>query len=139
MTLQDRNQQIANRIKNLTPLEEPLRQLFVDGKRDQLLHGQDAQGAPFAPLAPSTLRDRPGNGPPLAPMGDRSRIVVDYEVKVSTAAGQLTVSAGWPLLNWIKYHKTGTRKMPRRDPTGFRPADVADAMRRLREYLFNDH
>jgi hypothetical protein len=137
MTLEERNKQILGRLENLSPLEGIVRQIMVDGKRDQLLEGRDAQGVPFAPLAQSTLKHRPGPRPPLAPRFAESAIVTGYQVTVQAARGELRITAGWPFLYWVKYHRTGTRRMPRRDPGGFRPADVMDATRRLRDYLFN--
>jgi hypothetical protein len=137
VNLHERNAEILERMQHLERLEPQLREVFTQGKREQLLAGTDASGHPFAPLAQSTLRQRQGSGPPLAPRGADSLIVTGYQITVAVASGQLTITAGWPFLSWVKYHRTGTRRMPRRDPGGFRPADVADAMRRLREYLFD--
>jgi hypothetical protein len=94
--LLDRNLEIARRAGNLEPIAERIRVLLIDGKREQLLSGDDADGRPFAPLAPSTLRHRDGSGAPLVPHGSASRLITMYRVTVSVLANRLEASAGWP-------------------------------------------
>lgn len=137
MTLIERNEQILARAANLSPLEPQLRELFSRGKREQLLAGADAQGAPFAPLAPSTLRQKSrGPGGPLVPRGASSSIITGYFLTFAFGPNMIRVSAGWPGLDWVGYHITGTRRMPRRDPSGFRPRDLAEGLALMREHIF---
>jgi hypothetical protein len=136
MTLLERNTEILARLGRLQEVAEPIAQIFREGKREQLLAGADAGGFPFAPLAPSTLSHRQGSGPPLAPNGSSSRVITGYVVSVEVDARGLTISAGWPALDWIKYHRTGTKRMPKRDPGGFRDQDKAAATKVIEEFIF---
>jgi hypothetical protein len=61
--------------------------------------------------------------------------VAGYAVDVAVAPGRLEVTAGWPGLDWVGDHRTGTRRMPRRDPGGFRDADRARVLSLLSEYV----
>jgi hypothetical protein len=137
-TLLERNQAIAARIARPDGLNEQLRQLFLRGKRDQLVHGLDIHGSPFVPLAASTLRYHQGSTTPLAPLGEASQIVTRYEVTVTTANTEIQVHAGWPGLDWVQYHVTGGRHLPRRDPSGFRDQDKTEAMRLFREWVMDE-
>jgi hypothetical protein len=136
-TLLERNQAIAARIARPDGLNEQIRQLFLRGKRDQLVHGLDIHGSLFVPLAPSTLRYHRGSTTPLSPEGENSQIVTRYEVTVTTGNTEIRVHAGWPGLDWVQYHVTGGRHLPRRDPSGFRDQDKEEAMRLFREFIVN--
>jgi hypothetical protein len=136
MTLESRNRELVDRIDHLERMETELRQLFSEGKTEQLLQGVDADGGPFAPLAPSTLRNRPGSGPPLVPRYRDSAIIRAYTVTITTIGAGLRIVAGWPTLAWVKYHQSGTKHMPQRDPGGFRNADAELALKRLRDFVF---
>lgn len=132
--LLDHNRDILRRMRDLRPVEPQLRRIFIEGKRRQLERGVDARGAAFAPLKPSTRERRAGAGPPLAPQGVNSEIVARYSVSFERAVNGLVLVAGWPM-SWVKYHVTGTRYMPKRDPSGFRPEDQRDAMRVIRDHV----
>lgn len=127
--------ELARRVDDLTPLVAPVRQILIDGNRERSLAGTDAQGRPFAPLAPSTLRSRTGTGPPLAPHRAQSRVVTGYHVDVRTDRGTLTFAASWPDQPWMEYHHTGTPRMPKRDPYGFREQDLERVRALLREHI----
>ena len=135
MTILDRNDEILRRTQRLEPIGVQIRETLERGKREQLLAGRDATGDPFAPLAASTLRYRVGTGPPLAPKGASSAIVVRYAVTITTESGRLTAAASWPGLDWVRYHRTGTRKMPKRDPGGFRAEDSARCLEIFKGYV----
>jgi hypothetical protein len=126
---------VADRVRDLGPLREPIRQVLINGKREQLLRGVDRDLRPFVPLAASTLAHRRGGGPPLAPLGGSAPIVLDYQVTIDTQPGRLEISATWPGWTIIKYHRTGTRRMPRRDPTGFRNEDLERVRQLLKDFL----
>lgn len=134
MGLLEHNQEILKRMRDLRPVEPQLRRIFVEGKKRQLERGVDARGVAFAPLARSTQEHRAGQGPPLAPQGPNSAIVTTYRVTFEQTVNGLTMVASWPLA-WIKYHVAGGRRLPRRDPTGFRPEDKAEAMRVVQDYV----
>lgn len=137
--LLDRNQLILRRLADLRPIEPRLRQIFVEGKRFHLLRGTDAAGRPFQAVKPETAKRRGGTGPPLAPRGASSRIVADYRVDFERVGNGLRVVAGWPM-GWVQHHKTGGRRLPRRDPGGFRQIDMREAMRVLRRWVMHgDH
>jgi hypothetical protein len=134
--VQERISEIARRCGDLTPLKVPVRKVFVDGNRARALAGTDVNGQRFKELKPATLRNRPGDGPPQAPRRAESRIVTEYHVDVQAGLGRLTFAASWPeIWHWLTYHVTGTRYMKRRDPTGFRAADLDRTRGMLREHV----
>jgi len=124
----ERLSDIAKRCGDLSPLKEPIRQVLWEGNKIRSLRGVDVQGNKFAPLAISTLRNRKGFGPPLAPHWSDSRVVTQYVVNVQAGVGRLSFTGAWPGLYWMEYHQTGTRHMPARPPYGFRKIDI-DAIR----------
>jgi hypothetical protein len=135
-SLLERNQAILDRIQNPQGITENLRAFFLDSKRRQLLHGVDENGVPFAPLADSTLKRRHGNGPPLAPQGESSEIITRMQVTVTPEPHQVQVTIRWPGLDWVKYHVTGGRHLPKRNPAGFSQDDKKEALRRFRDWIF---
>jgi hypothetical protein len=137
MSLLDRNKGILRRIEDPRPISEQIAGIFRAGKREQLRGGADATGIPFQPLKPSTLKRRKGAGPPLLPRGDASRISSGYTVDVETDRDGLTVKAGWPGLDWVRWHRTGTRTLPRRDPGGFRAEDIKRALRAFKDWIMS--
>jgi hypothetical protein len=134
-TFLERNRLILARVQNLGPVKQLVERIFVAGKREQLERGVDSLGRSFAPLAASTVKTRGGTGPPLAPRRAASRIEARYEAHATVEATKVKVSAGWPGLDWVRYHVTGTRRMPRRDPSGFREQDKQQAAVTVREFL----
>lgn len=126
---------IARRGGDLSPLAEPIRRVLWEGNKERALAGEDAQGNRFAPLSPATIARRKGNGPPLAPRGASSRIVTGYVVSVLAGIGRLSFTGSWPELDWVQYHADGTKRMPRRDPFGFRQRDLDRVREMVREYV----
>lgn len=137
-TLLDRNLGIARRAEQLGPLAPALADILRRGKRDQLLAGRDARGSAYAQLAASTLR-RKGrrSAVPLVGDGEASGLIVGYAVEITEHAGRLTVDAGWPGRPYVQYLRSGTRRMPARDPGGFRPEDLAECTERLRRHVLD--
>lgn len=135
--LLDRNRDLLRRAEDLRPLQAAVRQVLVAGKEEQLLAGREADGSRFAPLAASTARRPRANPSPLVPHGNLSRAIAGYRVDFETYTGEprVIVTAGWPGLDWIRHHRTGTRRMPRRDPGGFRAEDLARVRDILRRYV----
>lgn len=138
MTILERNRAILARIERPEGPADRIEALFRRGKEEQLLAGREADGSPFAPLAPSTLKHREGPATPLVPHGPASRVIAGYRVDAVAEAGRLRVEASWPGIPWIRYHRSGTRHMPRRDPGGFRAEDVAAALRLFRDWIMRD-
>jgi hypothetical protein len=134
-TLLQRNQGILDRIHSMQSIAPQVEQIFVDGKRRQLERGQDARGVGFTRLAPSTLKQPRQSSTPFLKSGMASSIIVKYTVKVTMEAARLIVTAGWPM-DWVRYHVEGGKHLPRRDVGGFREQDRAEAMRRVREWIF---
>lgn len=134
-TLLQRNNQILDRANDLGGIAGPIADLLEQDKRAQLLTGVDADGHAFAPLAPATLKGRLP-GPPLLPGGASGRLCREYRVQVERVErGALTITAGWPGLDFVRFLRTGTRRMPRRDPGGFRAAAVTECRRLFRAWL----
>lgn len=127
---------MARRAADPSPAAGPIAAALKRGKREQLLTGRDAAGHAFPPAAPATLRrSGRGPGPVLVPDGDASRLIRDYTVSVTIQPGRIECSAGWPGLEWVRYLRSGTRRMPIRDPGGFRAEDLDGARAILREYI----
>lgn len=132
--LADRYDGLARRAGDLGPIADRVRQVLRAGKRAHLLEGIDAAGAAYAPLAKSTLR-KPRRSPiPLIPDGEDSGLIAGYSVAVSPGRSRLDVSAGWPGRDHVRYLRSGTSRMPRRDPGGFRDADRAEILGILSEH-----
>lgn len=136
LTLLERNTELLRRIQRPDGINEQIRAIFINGKRQQLIHGTDRMGIPFQPLAASTMKHHEGSSTPLVPMGEMSQVVQRYEVTVTAEPTRLVVRGSWPGLDWIKYHIAGGRHLPRRDPSGFREDDKREAIKRWREWLF---
>ena len=126
--------EILARMQDLRPIQPELRRIFQEGKRFQLLRGQDAQGRSFKPIKPATREERRGQGPPLAPQGPNADIVTKYTITFDVLKNGLVMAAGWPMA-WVKYHVTGGPKLPRRDPSGFRAQDQKEAMQVMSDYV----
>lgn len=125
MTLLERNKGIARRAEDLGDVAGRIADILRAGKRDQLLAGVDAAGRPFAPLSPATLSRKGRTDPrPLIPLGESSSLIVGYVVDTSVETSRLIVSAGWPGRPEVQYLRSGTRRMPARDPGGFRAQDL---------------
>jgi hypothetical protein len=120
-----------------------VKQIVIDDNRDGLLRGLDANGVPFAPLAASTIAHRDGSGEPLTPHGAASRLIANAVATDYRSGGQVIVILKWvgDVAVWIRYHRTGTRKMPRRNPVGVRPAArqrIRDAFKQFQRDLVKD-
>lgn len=136
-TLVDRNAGILARIENLAPLRERIQRRFYEGNRAAVLAGLTRDGQPVAPLRPSTMQHRTGNGPPRARSGASARIITAYVVVVDVSAAGLVVSGGWPTFEASRYLNHGTRHMPPR-PAGWRQEDVAYAQAELNRYVMGE-
>ena len=111
---------------DLRPLAETIRQIIIDGNREGLLAGLDANGNPFAELRPSTIegrvRSEGGFGPPTVPRFSSSRLINDFKVDIEmTVDGGFVINGGWPGVPQVELFRTGTRNMAARNPVGIRP------------------
>jgi hypothetical protein len=135
-TLLQRNQAILHRMETLRPVEDRIRQVFLDGKREQIRTSRDTAGSRFQPLARSTLEQPRQDPRPFLKHGEASSILTQYFVRVETDFRRIVVTAGWPM-EWPRYHIAGGRRLPRRDIGGFREQDTREAMQIFREYVIN--
>ena len=122
---------------DLAPLAATIRQILIDGNREGLLAGLDADGAPMAPLAPETIRSRRGGyGPPTVPRFGASGLIDRFNVDVTIGAnGNFRIVAGWDgQVPQASYFNSGTSRMPRRKVSGIRPADRAKIQAALDEF-----
>jgi hypothetical protein len=110
----------------------------MDGKRQHLLTGRNANETPFTRLARSTLAEPRRSPEPFLKSGNASSIITRYTVTTSHAANRLIVTGGWPM-TWVHYHVTGGRHLPRRDPGHFRQQDKREAMRLLKTWIKTGH
>lgn len=120
------------------------------GNRRARLAGTDKDGRPMAPLrSKRTGKYKGASGPPLAPFGERSRIVANFYADESVApGGGWEIRAGWRnvlsdpprgrgfrglvrrtfgrafntgRVPFLAYHFAGTPPLPRRDAAGIDP------------------
>lgn len=84
-------------------LAQNIAQAIRDGNRDDRLRGVNRYGRPLVPLKSARKGKYEGaGGPPLAPFGDRSRVVTHFRATVgySSNAKGFQVTAGWdPILS----------------------------------------
>ena len=115
---------------DLRPLAREIAETLVEGNREGLLAGSDADGDAMAELADSTYGrgDRGGLGPPTIPRFSGSRLIDRFRARVEpNASGRgSVVRAGWDDAPEVKYLRSGTRHMPARNPVGIRPATRAE-------------
>jgi hypothetical protein len=119
-------------VRQLQTLEDPdmyelaldLKEVIVEGNREGLLAGLDADGVPMAELKESTIkRGRGGFGPPTIPRYSASQLIDRFRAEIGpTANGGVRIKAYWDGVPQVQFFKTGTRDMARRNPSGIRPA-----------------
>lgn len=127
---------------DFTPLGHRIARIAeVDNARARTA-GLDREDVPFAPLRgarplkPSEIRRRGGPGPPLAPKGPASRVIAGFVVEVvPNPEGGIVVRGSWPGLDWMRFHASGTRDMPRRDPAGLTPTGEDRVFDAVRDFL----
>jgi hypothetical protein len=123
---------------DLRGLGERLGRILETDNMAARMLGVDYEGQEFAPLAPATLERRMGAGPPLAPMEMASRIISGVQVDVNdTGHNAVEVVLSWPSMPFLRYHVTGTTRMPARDPCGIRPEAWAEIEREVSEWVDN--
>lgn len=110
---------------------ERIRSIVVEGNRSGIMAQTDKRGRRLADLAPSTLRNRKGGGPPLVPRGEASRFIANFRAEWIAEAGGYVLHCGWVGLDskdgrpFGQFHLTGKGRLPRRDVGGIRPATWA--------------
>lgn len=133
---------IALRLATTPPasLAAAVAETLKRGKRDQLRSGRDAAGRSFAAIAPATRgKGRRVSDVPLYGLrGEASPLLTAYEADVRPKPGGLDVTAGWPSIPHVRFLRDGTRRMPRRDPGGFREQDLQTIRERLRRWRDGD-
>lgn len=122
-------------------LAQEIRGIMIGENERFLKAGIDVYDQPMDPVKPSTIdRGRGGFGPPLIPRFDASWPIARFEVAVAKegTTGYL-IRAGWPGVEFAKYHQTGTKHMAARPIAGFRDstnAQIDEATdRECRRYL----
>lgn len=124
---------------DLSPLAATIREIMLEENAAARGAGLDREGSAFVPLrggralTASEQRRRGGDGPPLAPRGDASRIVSGFVVSLEAVGdGAILIRGAWPDMPFLHYHADGRGHNPVRDPVGLTPAAqdrVGDAVR----------
>lgn len=134
--LAERCADIARRCDDLSPLVDPIKKRLWWGNREAVVQGVSPNGRPVAPLMPSTLARRKGDGPPRAPMRDKSRVITMYEVNVVAGPGKLSFIGGWPgFTPIIEYLSHGTSRMRARPTFGFREIDLDWIRKQMQSHI----
>lgn len=130
--------EVLGRLGDLSPIAPAAERLVWAANRDRLLQGLDPRGDALAPLRPSTLADRRRKGcppgPPLLRHGEASRAIAGCRVDAFPGPGRLEVAKSWPTVPFMQFHISGTPTMPRRDPSGFGGAEVAELLKLAAAY-----
>jgi hypothetical protein len=131
----------ADRHPAMAAFRDGVKKAVVEGHKEGILAGTDKMGRRLAPLAPSTLKNRKGTGPPLAPQFAAARVISSLQVDWQRASGisvmvakfvGMDSKAGRP---FMQYHMTGAPavNLPKRDVGGIRPKTWQVLMRLHRE------
>ena len=119
------------RLMDLKPLALQIEKRLVEGNHEGLDAGTDAQGATFAPLAPSTLKDRRrGAGGPMIPVSPGRRFIEGFQSTTEPRGDHAYAVVGsWDGVS--RFHRVSARipgsdrRRPARDVVGVRPATWA--------------
>jgi len=142
------------------PLMNEWEHILQEDNRRSAMAGLDGSGQPLQPV---TYRPKPVkrvnytilrnnnltsshyrslSGPPLAPRGERSRIVTNFRTaSAELSDGRWTAIGAWEDVlsvhgvSFLRYHFTGSGNLPVRDLRGIRPNVKVEARRTLREFL----
>jgi hypothetical protein len=118
------------------PLARRLREILIEENAEGLKRGVDADGVEMAELRESTVeRGRGGFGPPLIPRFSASWPIARFEVAIAREGDGYLIRAGWPGVEFAKYHQTGTKHMAARPIAGFRPSTNAQIDEAMAEFI----
>lgn len=116
-------------------LAEDIGLIVYEDNAEARLSGVDMDGATMAPLAPSTIKTRSGDGPPLVPDFGGSRAIQDFTIRITDIdADAIAITGSWPDTPFIQFHQSGYTSLggnpvPARPIVGVRPvagARIAD-------------
>jgi hypothetical protein len=129
---------------DLAPLVPELARILDDENRRARLEGIDIHGGYLVEVRDPLDPRRGGNGPPLAPRYEASRVIANFFVReIGAGPGELRVQAGWSGIPFLVAHAAGAGRLPVRDIIGVEPeadrfiTDVFDEFvtRRIRDRL----
>lgn len=118
-------------IRERTPQGHWVTRVLPDGRKT---HYYQAGSSP-SPDAPAGVSE--GSGPPLAPRGERSRVITNLETGWGKPGpGLWVVYGGWEGLtsggdaevDFLTFHFEGQGRLPTRDLAGLRPQGLEEAM-----------
>jgi hypothetical protein len=119
--IQEMLERLANFNLDMKPLGDLIAQQIFEENREARLAGLDKSGGYLIDVSAETLKRR-GPGLPFVPHGDASRVITNLAVEVSPAGNnQIQVRAYWTGIPWLRYHATGTARLPMRDIMGLDP------------------
>jgi hypothetical protein len=132
---QDKIDRLASASSRLSELAPQIEQILEEDNRTGLLAGSDRNGAPLAPLAQSTRKNRHrGPGGPLVPDGSSSRLITGYQVTVQQVTNGLKIVGSWPGISFVKHIVSGGKHTPARDINGVRPASKEKLLDVLKQF-----
>jgi hypothetical protein len=123
---------------DLSGIESEVRKVIQEEHRRARTAGLDISGDVLIPITNDTVRRRrqlgKGNGPPLAPDGDESRVVTNFLVTTESHGDRLDISVGYIGMPWIEMHAQGGPHLPKRDVIGIQP----EAIEKIREIFIEE-
>jgi hypothetical protein len=107
---------------DLAPLAPEVARVLDDENRRARLAGTDIHGSYLIEVVDVIDPRRGGNGPPLAPRYEASRVVANHFVRVvESGPNRLVVQAGWSGIPFLAAHAAGAGRLPVRDIIGLDP------------------
>jgi hypothetical protein len=107
---------------DLGPLVPEIARILDDENRRARLAGTDATGGYLIEVRDVLDPRRGGNGPPLAPRYEQSRVISNHFVReVESGPGRLVIQAGWSGVPFLAAHAAGSGHLPVRDILGIDP------------------
>ena len=101
---------------DLSPLAPEMARILDDENRRARLEGTDATGAILLDVLDPLDPRRGGNGPPLAPRYEQSRVIANHFVREEDSGpGRLVLVDGWSGIPWLAAHAAGSGHLRVRD------------------------
>jgi hypothetical protein len=132
---------MIQRSRDLKVLTRTVTDIIRDANTRRALSGLDYRGRPYAALKKSTVQDRLRQGyppgPPLVRAGPGARVIAGMEIRIIREGDTLRFLKDWPTVDWLIYHIRGSKRLPKRDPSGYGKDEIARIRKLLVDHLIS--